>query len=384
MDARAILFVPLMAAAWMLGTVVAALASHYFLTIVESSATAYVRNLPWKGRPFREWICDGVNWPDDLFIDYFAKMFYFAYIIGIWAGPACVFGRLVAGSSPWATLITGTAFWFFFPIGLLSSLASQSRWTPFWSGVIVAFYCRPAKTFFFYLLSAPVVAIVFLTFDLILIHSSKASVVWAIGLSPIAVLAFFIYARLIGRLGLIVSFTRPEQEKSATKPKKRKKPKKLLHAYDPVARQFGPKEEIQDDPPSFAQPSDLGSIQTPDGEVTGYGVDYDGTRAIPEEVKPARIIHTFDDEDQTPITVAPLVETAGTDRERIAAEMAKPSERELSLYLRERPTEPRNPFGAESILFLFDLKTIAPWLTLTLGLILMALIQRGLDGLRPE
>jgi len=378
------LFVPLLVAAWMLGVVVVAHASHYFLTIVESSATAYTRNLPWKGRPFREWIRDGVDWPDDLFIDYFAKMFYFAYIIGIWAGPAFLLGRFLFGTSPWATVVTGAAFWFFFPIGLLSSLASQSRWTPFWSGVIVAFFQRPAKIFFFYLLSAPVLSVIFLTFDLILIHTSKTTVAWAIALAPVAVLAFFIYARLIGRLGLIVSFTRPEQDEIAPRRKKRKRPKKMLHAYDPEARQFGPKEEIHDDPPAFAQPSDLASIQTPEGELTGYGVDYDGTRAIPEGVKPARIIHTFDDEDQTPITVAPPVSVAGTDRERIAAEMAIPSERELSFYRHERPTEPGNPFGSESILFLFDPKTIEPWLRLTLGLVLMALLQRALDAMRPE
>ena len=378
------LFVPLLAAAWMLGLFVAMHASHYFLTIVESSATAYVRNLLWKGRPFREWIRDGVNWPDDLLIDYFAKLFYLAYIIGIWAGPAFVLGRILAGPSPWATVVAGTAFWFFFPIGLLSSLASQSRWTPFWSGVIVAFFQRPAKTFFFYLLSAPVLAIVFLTFDLLLIHTSRISVAWAIALSPLAVLAFFIYARLIGRLGLIVSFTRPEQEVAKQPKRKPKKHKRPENAYDPTTRAFSPSEAIHDDPPSDAQPPEMTAIQTPEGPLTGYGVDYDGTRSIPEEPKPERIIHTFDDEDQTPITVAPPVSIAGTDRERIAAEMAKPSERELNLYLRERPTEPGNPFGSESILFLFDPKTIDPWLRLTLGLILMALLQRALDAMRPE
>ena len=58
------IFVPLLVAAWMLGFVVAAHASHYFLTIVESSATGMARNLSWRGRPFREWIRDGVQWPE--------------------------------------------------------------------------------------------------------------------------------------------------------------------------------------------------------------------------------------------------------------------------------------------------------------------------------
>ena len=137
----------------MLGFIVAAHAAHYFLAIVESSATAMARNLSWKGQSFREWIRDGVQWPDDLFIDYFAKTFYFAYIIGIWAGPAFLVGRVIAGHSPWATVITGAVFWLCFPIGLLSSLASESRWTPFWSAIPIALCKRPAKTLAFYILS---------------------------------------------------------------------------------------------------------------------------------------------------------------------------------------------------------------------------------------
>jgi hypothetical protein len=54
------------------------------------------------------------------------------------------------------------------------------------------------------------------------------------------------------------------------------------------------------------------------------------------------------------------------------------------LYLRGRPTEPANPYGSETVTFLFDLKTVEPWLRLTAGLILLALIQRGLDAMRPE
>src|SRR5262245_23448056 len=183
----AFFFVPLLAIAWILGFFVAAHAAHYFLTIVESSATAMARNVPWAGRPFKEWIRDGINWPHDLFTDYFGKTFYFAYLIGIWAGPAILLGRLLVGPSPLATVIAWTAFWLFFPIGLLSALASESRWTPFWSGILVTFARRPGKTLAFYLLSAPVLAVLFLTFDLILLRTSAVTMTWAIVLSPLAV-----------------------------------------------------------------------------------------------------------------------------------------------------------------------------------------------------
>jgi hypothetical protein len=377
----AFFFVPLLAISWIVGFAVAAHASHYFLTIIESTATGMARNLSWKGRPFREWIRDGVQWPDDLFIDYFAKTFYFAYIVGIWIVPAFLAGRLLAGRTPWATVIACSVFWLLFPIGLLSSLASHTRWTPFWSGILVAFICRPGKVFAFYLLSAPVLGILVFTLDLILIHSESMEIGWQLALCPIAVVCFFIYARLLGRLGLIVSFTRPEVER---KPRQRvRKKKRPLHAYDMTTRVFVPKEEIHDVPMN-TQPTDLPPLETPyDGPVHGYTVDYAGTSPLIEEPKPAPKIMHFDDDDLTPITVAPPPDVSGTDREKLAAKLATPSDREMELYLRERPTEPKNPYGAEAVTFLFDPKTIDPFTRLTLGLMVMAILQRALDMLRP-
>ena len=95
---------------------------------------------------------------------------------------------------------------------------------------------------------------------------------------------------------------------------------------------------MPDEPPLHAQPANLPPIETPfDGPVTGYGVDYSGTAPPIEEPKPATKVMHFDDDDDTPITVAPPPDIAGTDREKIAAELAKPSERELALHLRDRP-----------------------------------------------
>jgi len=383
----AFLFVPLMAATWLIGLAVVAHAAHYFLTIVESSATGTARNLTWRGRPFREWIRDGVNWPDEGLVDYFAKAFYFGYIVLVWAGPAVIAGRLaVGGESPWATVIAGVAFWLLFPVGLLSSLASESRWTPFRAGLLVAFARRPGKTLAFYLVSAPVLAVLFLTFHLIMLQSDRVTAVWAVALSPLAVLLFFVYARLLGRLGLVVSYAIPQVEETAQeRPQRRKRRRKPALAYDESTRWVGPKEPIPDEPPARAQPEDLPAIQTPfDGPLTGYGVDYDGRLRVPEEPKPARPVYPGGGEDDlTPITVAPPPDISETDRAKAAAAMIVPLESEVELYLRERPTEPANPYGAEAVTFLFDPKTLEPWLRLTVGLVVMALLQRALDDLRP-
>jgi hypothetical protein len=210
--------------------------------------------------------------------------------------------------------------------------------------------------------------------------------VWASALSPVAVLLFFVYARLLGRLGLVVSYTRSatEEEPERAKPRRKKKRRKPALAYDETTRWVGPKESIPDEPSLRAQPEDLPAIQTPmDGLLTGYGVDYDGKLPPPEPPKPARPVYPGDDDDLNPIRVAPPPDLSDTDRAKVAAALIVPLESEVELYLRERPTEPANPYGAEAVTFLFDPKTIDPWLRLTIGLVALALLQRALDALRP-
>jgi hypothetical protein len=380
----AFLFVPLLAMTWILGTFVAAQAAHFFLTIVESSATATAEGLSWQGSSFKKWMRDGIDWPDDAYADHVAKAVYLGYLIGLWAGPAILIGRLVVGHSVYTSIIAGAAFWLLFPIGLLSSMSSGSRWTPFRPGLLMAFARRPLQTLGFYILSAPVLAVVVLTFDLILIHTSHASVAWAAALSPIGAISFFVYARLLGRLGMVIAFVFDQESAKPERPRRRRKRKPPTHAYDERTRMFSPTEEILDDPAIDAQPPDMHGIQTPyDGEVTGYAVNYAGTAPIVEEPTPARIIHKFDDEDDEPIVVAPPP-AISEERRQVAEKIANPPEREIALYTKDRLIEPTNPFGADAVTFLFDVKTVGPWLTLTCGLIVLALMQRALDLLRPD
>ena len=381
----AFLFVPLLAATWIVGSAVASVAASFFLAILEASATPGVRDFSWRGPSFRSWVRDGIEWPEGTLADHFAKGVYLAYLVAVWGTPAVLLGRLAAGGTPWASAIAGAAFWLVFPVGLLSSLSSPaSRWTPFRPGVLVAFARRPAQTLGFYLLSAPVLAVLVLTFDLVLVHTSKTAVAWSLALAPLAAVLFFVYAHLLGRLGLVVSFAFPEGP-DEPRPKRGKRKRKVPpNAYDPRTRVFGPTEEIPDDPPVDAQPPDMRGIETPhDGVVTGYGVDYSGTAAPVEDPKPARIIHKFDDEDDEPIRVAPAPEVSA-DRRRVAEELANPPEREVALHAPSRAAEPANPYGADALAFLADPNTVGPWVMLTAGVMLLSLMQRGLDLLRPD
>ena len=55
---NAIIFVPLLAATWVIGFIILGLTAHYFLSIVESSATATAENVAFERRSFRSFIRD--------------------------------------------------------------------------------------------------------------------------------------------------------------------------------------------------------------------------------------------------------------------------------------------------------------------------------------
>jgi hypothetical protein len=385
----AYVFVPLLAFAWMIGAAVESLAAAFFLAVLESSASPTARPVSWRGPSFRSWMRDGIEWPEGTIGDHFGKGFYLGYIVLLWGGPAFVLGRLVGGTTVWATVVTGAAFWLLFPIGLLSSMSSVSRWTPFRPGLFVAYARRPLASLSFYVLSAPVLAGLVVCFDLVLIHPTRMAVGGTLALAPVGVLMFFIYARLLGRFGLVLSYAFPEdsaeeEEEARPKRRRRKKRRRPINAYDPQTRMFSPTEEISDEPPLGSQPPEMQGIETPyDGVVTGYGVDYSGNPAPIEAPKPAPVIHKFDDEDDEPIIVAPPPEISA-DRQQVAEMLAASTERELTLHAPSRVAEPPRAYGADTVAFLFNVNTVGPWVALTAGVMLMSVLQRGLDLLRPE
>lgn len=367
----AYIFVPLLAFTWMFGLAVVAHAGQYFLSIVESSATDMAQNVPFRGRPFREYIRDGIDWPDEPFADYLFKGFFLGYLVVLWGGPAVLLGRGVADHPVLRLAVAGGVFWLGFPIGVLSSLASGSRWNPFWPGLFVGFAKRPAQTLGFYLLSAPVLAVILVAFDLLLLRVDRVSVQWAIALSPVAVLGFFLYARLVGRFGLALSYSLPAVE-ADPRPAKKRPPRRPRAAYDEKHRWGIPTEAIPDDVPELISPYD--------GPVTGYALDLSGK--LPVEESPPPVRQHFDDEDNSPLGVEPPADVS-TERSAMAARLVTPPEHEVALYLTSRPTEPANPYGTATVSFLFDLKTLDPWIRLTAGLVGLALLQRALDALRP-
>jgi hypothetical protein len=386
----AFIFVPLLAFSWIFGLFLSGLVSHYFLTIVESSGTMYAQNVDWSRRSFRALIRDGVDWPEAEYIDWFWKGFYMLYLVGVWIGPAIIIGRVAVGASVWVSVFTGLCFWLFFPIGVLSTMMSTSRWNICWFPIFGCFAKRPLQTLLFYALSFVPLAIIVTTLDLILVHTSKAGFIYALILAPFAMGSLFIYARLMGRLALALSFTRAAETMAPSDdtPRRRKRPLPT-HAYDEATRWNMPTEAV-DHVEAYAQPSDLPPIETPfDGPLTGYNVDFSGQAVPDEEPTPKPVIQIFDDEDNEPINVAPPPETLrdrpkNRDRDRITEQMAAPPQHVMELYVRDRPTEPANPYGMAVVTFFADPKTVQMWMTGTVGLAFLALILRAMDALRPN
>ena len=347
----AFLFVPLLALTWMLGLILVMLAAHYFLVVIDSSAAG----------------SEKVVWPDEPMTDWLWKGVFFAWLGGAWMAPLVIIGML-SSNEPWLRFVfTAVGFWLLFPIGMLSSLCSASPWVPFFPGLFGRMNQRVETVVQFYLLSIPISLVCVGSLHVIAMNT-EVSIVWTVLLAPVAVAGFLVYARALGRLGLVLTFTKGgENEKSTRKRKKKDRKSKLgIHEEQPISNK---------------QPSELPPIQTPyEGAMTGYDVDFEGEAPAPEAaVTPSR--HPDDDDDGKPIGVEPAhPETLPTRRPALPP----PPAFELALwdYL-DRVKEPKKPFDLSLLTFLGEPRTSGAWLILTAGLALFGVMLQLLRELKP-
>ncbi|WP_029630084.1 hypothetical protein [Zavarzinella formosa] len=389
MDATPILFVPLIAATWMFGLALFSYISHIFLTIVEDTGNGSDQPVMREYRTFKSYVNDGFGWSEDVYTDWLWKFFYLAYIAGIWFAPSVMIGRAVSDDPWWRVAVAAILFWLSFPFGVTSSLASSSRWNPFWLPLVRLMVHRPVATFAFYLFTLPLVALMGTTFNLLFVNASKLAFMWVLLLSPVTTVAFFLYARLLGRYAFVLNCARSELYKEPEpeperKPRKRKP--KPAPEPDRMTQWSNPTEE-HDQHPVNAQPADLPPIVTPDDEaLTGYNVDFSGAPVVEEAPKPRGKVHTFDgEEDASPI---PL--NAEDDRNEptvprsaLRRMLEAPPEREIALYMKHRQSEPDNPYGVDLVVRMLNSQTIAVGIVMTIGLAIFACLHRALEGLRP-
>src|SRR4051812_49774210 len=115
MDLRALIFMPALVGAVVMGFVFLLFICHYYLEVLEGTAGG-AKEIPWQP--------SGIT-------DNFWKVWYLGFLIGMWLGPAFMIGRAVAGGDPWLRLFVPVAFlWLLYPISQLSSLSASSIWMP--------------------------------------------------------------------------------------------------------------------------------------------------------------------------------------------------------------------------------------------------------------
>ncbi len=99
--------------------------------------------------------------------------------------------------------------WLFFPVGLLSSLSAESKWIVFRSSIVgVMLRVFPSTLMFYILTSVLAVGTAALWYAAVFKEGGLALVMLA---GPVGAAAFLIYARLLGRLSMMIHRRNPSK-----------------------------------------------------------------------------------------------------------------------------------------------------------------------------
>lgn len=363
MDLRALIFVPALVGSAIMAFVFLLFAANYYLSVLEGTA-AGAREIPWES---------------EAVTDNFTKVFYLAWLIGLWAGPTYLISRYAAPADPWLKLaVPLLVMWALYPASQLASLSASSVWIPLTADVFARLVQKPVVTAGFFALSVPVYAAFGVAFKWAFLTKGEYELLFA-G-APVLSLATLLYARLLGRLAFALLFT-----KNLLKRRKKKKPKPA-----PVR---AVRVEERDEPPAPVQPSEMAPISTPDGELAGYNVliaddvppaprkrvraqaaDDGPPEPKPKPSRPPKRsrpappparTRTWDEDDATPY-VMNAAEGKEPEKETLPAEVLKPRADEVALLdRRDAPKAPVRVWSGEVFAFLAQPGTISALLTLT-------------------
>ncbi|HEV3119361.1 MAG TPA: hypothetical protein VGY58_20060 [Gemmataceae bacterium] len=155
---------------------------------------------------------DHIQWPDDLFADWFLRVWHFLWLLAVWLVPAFFLMKIF--HPPSAVFVAGVValLWLIFPVTLLSSFTALSQWVIFRPAILRALLAYSGPLIGFYAITGVLLAV--------------CSGLWYAGILtdywmclPAAAVAgamgFFIYARLLGRIGLIISWYKPPKRRAA-------------------------------------------------------------------------------------------------------------------------------------------------------------------------
>ena len=349
--AQAFIFVPLLACFCVFAWIFAIHAAHYFLVVVVSSGAGG----------------DRVEWPDEPLLDWFWKVFYLGFLMSLWLAPALIVGRTVGGET--TTIVVATLFYgLMFPLSLLSSLAAPTKWLPFYPPIVPRLAQRSSQTMGFYLRSVVPLVVGGASMWVLAGNGGTGLVILAAVLLPAA---WMVYARLLGRLAFVLTFTKGPKKKR--KRPRRARPDERPESSDPWA--VPDEEEV-----GVTRPSEATPHSTMFGDVVGY----DLTTSPPPPPPPTPVF--VPDEENEPV---PLAESEPDEPEVVADdEGERPRRRrrragEDFTQSRHIP-EPKRPFDATMWTFLFDAASLQAWVRMAFGVGVVGGIWRGLLSAWPE
>jgi len=356
----AFIFVPLLAFTALITTVVWAYASHVFVVVVEDTASGN-EILVWDDEPMFDWLWQSV---------------YVAWLVGVWLVPAALIARLATGGIDGDgryyvfALIAFSVFWATFPLSLLSSMVGESRMTILHGELFQRLAKCLGHVLSFYLLSSLIIAACVPLATWLFVGQGIPSIVAG---AVLLTLAFLLYARLMGRLACLARLTRIRTKKEVAKKKaKRTRGVKVDNPWDVP-------DEVQREEAArgvgFTQPSEMDGLETPyEGEVTGYDVSF--AQVVKPEPPPALPLRR-----SRPIP-ASEPERVGPAASR-ATTTVEPDKLEMARLSRKKEKPPENPWGIGVWLFPFQGKTAVTWVTLALGVGLIAACVRVLQETWP-
>lgn len=359
MDLGAFIFVPALVGCVIFGFVFALFASHYYLGVLQITAAGARQ----------------VSWPAEPILDSFWKVFYMAWLIGLWLGPAWFISRAFSAGPDHAWLryaVPLAVFWICYPVSQMSSLSGPSIWLPLHHDVFGRLARKPGLVISFLAISGFVLAALGLGFHLTFFATG---VQWLFIGTPLFIASALLYGRLLGRLAFALMYTR-----SILTRRKKKKPREDDSTESKPVRAESASESpftsVEDDESSFVQPSELPPIRTPDeGDLHGYNVSFEDAKpkrpkkrvraeaAGPEPGKagtepPHKRIRP-DEEGDDDLKSYGVHEPEVEPEDRAPAEVVKPSEMEMRLLNRDdAPKPPKQVWTAEIFTFVFHPDTL--------------------------
>ncbi len=285
---------------------------------------------------------DEIVWPDEPLVDRLGKAAVLGWVVLVCASLPFIIGKIIAGQSVGTWIFTLCGFGMIFPVVVISIHSSNSMFTILNPSAIARMLKRPENLAFYYLAVAPVYAL-FGVGIWILIKFPFAMVPLA---AIIIACSFMMATRLLGRLAQLVSRVGMKRRK------------KVVDEEEPE--------------PNLGYLGDMARVAATRGENptrrTGSygmkGIDHSEPTGPPPTPSLKRV--WVEEGADDPYILA---DTSAQSPQMIPKEWSEPSEYEMKLAMRNRPTPPpAHPWLSGTYTFPLDPNNWKALIWLTTGL----------------